>query len=520
MKTYSTAEQVFPVYKVENHAMLSGTGDITIGYRLRLPEVFTLSHDEYNALHEGWVKALRLLPANSIFHKQDWFLKEKYAASFDATDLDKTFLSHSSERYFHERAYLAHHSHLFLTKRNEKAKAHTSAISSLMRKRMSPPQATSAGLFREFEDKCGQFVRLMEDTGLVNFERLSDDDLTGTLVAPGALEQYCFLVSSNDVPVIRDIHIDEELRIGSKHCQLYTLGDAEDLPALCGPRVTYDRYSTDKTKFSTGFASPVGALLKCDHLYNQYIFIGESDQTIKRLEAKKLRLQSLSAYSRENAISRDATQDFLNEAISEQRLPVKAHFNILAWTEDKSELNSIRNMVSSSLAQMDAQPKLETDGSPQIWWAGLPGNEGSFPMNDTFDTFAEQACCFLNVETNYRSSLSPCGIRLGDRLSGRPVHVDISDEPMKKGITTNRNKFILGPSGSGKSFFTNHMLRSYFEQGAHIVLVDVGHSYQGLCQFVDGYYFTYSEQTPISFNPFYIGKGDQLDTEKKKASKQ
>ena len=90
---------------------------------------------------------------------------------------------------------------------------------------------------------------------------------------------------------------------------------------------------------------------------------------------------------------------------------------------------------------------------------------------------------------------------------------------MKMGICTNRNKFILGPSGSGKSFFTNHMVRSYYEQGTHIVLVDVGHSYKGLCDMVNGYYFTYSEENPIRFNPFYIGEGDSLDTEKKESIK-
>jgi conjugation system TraG family ATPase len=176
-------------------------------------------------------------------------------------------------------------------------------------------------------------------------------------------------------------------------------------------------------------------------------------------------------------------------------------------------------MVSSALAQMDAVAKQETIGAPQIFWAGIPGNPADFPMNDTFDTFAEQATCFLNLETGYRSSLSPVGIRLGDRLTGRPVHVDISDEPMKMGICTNRNKFILGPSGSGKSFFTNHMVRSYYEQGTHIVLVDVGHSYKGLCDMVKGYYFTYSEDNPIRFNPFYISEGDSLDTEKKESIK-
>jgi hypothetical protein len=205
------------------------------------------------------------------------------------------------------------------------------------------------------------------------------------------------------------------------------------LPALCGSRINYDRYSTDKTKFSVGFASSLGQLLPCNHIYNQYLFIGNAQRTIQKLESKRLRLQSLSAYSRENALARDATNDFLNEAISQQRLPVKAHFNLLVWTDTKEEGNDLKNLVSSALAQMDATAKHETIGAPQIFWAGIPGNEGDFPMNDTFDTFAEQAACFLNMETAYRSSISPVGIRLGDRLTGKPVHVDISDEPVKQG---------------------------------------------------------------------------------------
>jgi conjugation system TraG family ATPase len=167
---------------------------------------------------------------------------------------------------------------------------------------------------------------------------------------------------------------------------------------------------------------------------------------------------------------------------------------------------------------MDARTRQETASAAQVYWAGMPGNEADLPAEETFDTFAEQATCFLNVETNYRSSLSPVGIRLGERINGLPVHVDISDEPITKGICTNRNKFILGPSGSGKSFFTNHMMRSYLEQGAHCVIVDVGHSYRGLCELENGYYFTYSETEPIQFNPFFVQE-DELDTEKKESIK-
>jgi hypothetical protein len=106
------------------------------------------------------------------------------------------------------------------------------------------------------------------------------------------------------------------LKIGNQYCQLYALADVEDLPSLCGARINYDKYSTDRTKFSVGFASPLGQLLSCNHMYKQFIFIEDAQKTIKQLESKRLRLHSLSAYSRGNA-----TNDFLNEAISQQLQP-------------------------------------------------------------------------------------------------------------------------------------------------------------------------------------------------------
>ncbi|WP_207428912.1 TraG family conjugative transposon ATPase [Pedobacter sp. SYSU D00535] len=512
-------EKMLPIYKVENNSILSMFGDITIAYKITLPEIFTLSVNEYEAFHQAWVKAIKVLPKHSCFHKQDWFMADNYKANFIDGSGTSSFLSGASERFFNERPYLNHQCYVFLSKKPEGRRLASSAFSNLFRRSVVPSQSLDKYFVDEFSDKANQFERILADSGFIEIKRLNADDLVGTKEKAGILERYCFLLQAESLPSISDIHLKDEIRIGDRYCHLYTLSDTEAMPALCGSRINYDKYSTDRTKCSIGFASPLGQLLNCNHIFNQYIFIDDAVKTMKQLEAKRLRLQSLSAYSRENAISRDATQDFLNEAISQQRLPVKAHFNILAWSENVDDKKELTTLVSSAMAQIDATAKRETDGAPQIWWAGLPGNEADFPMNDTFDTFAEQACCFLNLETNYKTSISPFGIRLGDRLTGRPVHVDISDEPMRLGISTNRNKFILGPSGSGKSFFTNHMVRSYYEQGTHIVLVDVGHSYKGLCEMVGGYYFTYDEANPIRFNPFYISKGDTLDTEKKESLK-
>jgi len=510
-------KDILPIFGVEHDCILSKQGDVTIAYEVTLPELFTLSDQEYEALHQALIKAIKILPRHTIFHKQDWFTENKYAADF--TKDDKSFLSRSSERFFNERLYLEHQCYIMLTKKPAGRKLGSSLFSNLLRRSIVPDETLKPQLLQDFLDSSGQFERILIDSGFLQLKRLTNEELTGNGQYCGLVERYMNLQPNEHSFLLHDINFNDGVQVGNNHCQLFTLSDAADLPGYCGSRINYDRYSTDKTKFSVGFASPLGQLLPCNHIFNQYIFIEDQQKAIQKLENKRLRLQSLSAYSRENTISRDATNEFLNEAISQQRLPVKAHFNVLVWTDSKDGLKETRNMVSSALSQMDAVPKQELAGAPQIFWAGIPGNEADFPMNDSFDTFAEQACCFLNLETNYRSSISPVGIRLGDRLSGKPVHVDISDEPMQKGIVTNRNKFILGPSGSGKSFFTNHMVRSYYEQGTHIVLVDVGHSYKGLCHMVKGYYFTYDEKNPIRFNPFYIGQGDVLDTEKKESIK-
>jgi conjugation system TraG family ATPase len=508
---------VLPIFGIEQDCLLSRQGDVTVAFEVVLPEIFTLSEQEYEALHQTFIKAIKVLPRCSVFHKQDWFTEARYAADFSKDQV--SFLAGSSERFFNERPYLDHRCYIYVTRKPVTRKPTTSLFSNLIRNSIVPSETIHPKRIQEFFDCIGQFKKILEDCGFIQLRRLSSDELGGTDQKAGVLERYLNLHMREEELLLQDISFADGIKVGDNYCQMYTLADVEDLPTYCGSRINYDKYSTDRTKFSIGFASVLGQLLSCNHLYNQYIFIDDAQKTIKQLENKRLRLQSLSAYSRENAISRDAVNEFLNEAIGQQRLPVKAHFNVVVWTPEKEKIKDLKNQVSAALAQMDASPKQETTGAPQIFWAGLPGNEGDFPLNDTFDTFAEQACCFLNLETNYYTSLSPFGIRLGDRLTGRPVHLDLWDAPAQQGLINNRNLFCLSGSGGGKSFWTNHLVRSYREQGVHVLIVDVGHSYNITCSLLNGYYFTYDENNPIRFNPFYLAPGDVLDTEMKESIK-
>lgn len=507
-------EKLLPVYKVEHSAVLSFQGDVTVAFEMELPEIFTLADSEHEAFHQAWLRAVKVLPSHTVLQKQDWYVRTAYKP--DQQKASEGFLSAASEDFFAGRKSLSHRCYVLLTKKPNGRRAASSLWSTLMRKSLVPLAPASAS---EFMDKVSTFAQILSDSGFVTLRRLPDFELSGTAEKPGLIERYCFLAAQDKNPVLRDVKLKDSLNIGGKNCVMFSMADATDMPHYCGSRITYDKYATDQSPFSTGFASGLSELLPCNHLYSQYIFIGDAQKTQKEMESKRLRLQSLSAISRENAMARDATSDFLNEAVASGRLPVKAHFNVLAWADDPAEHKELPNLVSSALAGIGISPKQETVGAPQIWWAGLPGNAADFPMNDTFDTFLEQALCFLNTEAPYRSSPHPLGMRLGDRISGKPVNVNLADEPLSQGIIQNFNRFILGGSGSGKSFFTNHLLRSSFDQGGHVVVVDVGHSYKGLCKAAKGYYFTYDEQNPICFNPFFIGEGDQLDTEKKESLK-
>ncbi|MFY0255298.1 TraG family conjugative transposon ATPase [Chitinophaga sp. 30R24] len=508
-------KDILPIMDIEHNCILSTQGDITIAFEAQLPEIFTGFADDFEVWHQGFIKAIRLLPKGSVFHKQDWFIKSTYKSESSSTD---SFLITSSQKYFDGREFLDHTCYIMITKRSEDRKSATSLLSSLIRPSIVPEQTVSTVALQEFEDVAGQFQKVLSDCGII-LTRLKDEDLRSQNRKAGLIERYLFLLENEDNLLIKDIELKNGIKIGNSNCQLFTISGSEDLPPYCGSRINYDRYSTDKTKFSIGFAAHLGLLLPVNHIYNQYIIVDDPQQTLKKFESKRLRFQSLAAYSRENAISREAVNDFLNEAISQQRLPVKAHFNILTWSESKEEEKDIKNLVISALAQMDAIAKQETVGAAQIFWSGIPGNAADFPKNDTFQTFAEQACCFLNVETNYRTDSSADGIRFCDRLTGKPVYVDLYNAPRMKGIASNMGTLVCGTSGGGKSMTVNHIIRTLHDQGAHSVIVDIGGSYRGLCELVSGYYFTYTEQNPIRFNLFYLPEGQSLDTEKKESLK-
>src|SRR5580698_3494174 len=211
-------QDILPIFGVEHDAILSKMGDMTIGFSVTLPEIFTLSNEEYEAFHQSWIKAIKILSKGSVFHKQDWFIDSSYSSDFSKDDT--SFLSRSSERFFNERPFLDHRCYIVLTKKPASRKLSSSVFSNLLRKSIVPEETLSPQLLQEFEDSAGQFQRILEDSGFVKMFRLKNDQLMSMQDKAGVIEKYCFLIEDEKF-IIKDISFQEGVRVGNQYCQLY-----------------------------------------------------------------------------------------------------------------------------------------------------------------------------------------------------------------------------------------------------------------------------------------------------------
>lgn len=244
-----------------------------------------------------------MLPDYSIIHKQDWFVKEQYQPDIQKDDL--SFLSRSFERHFNERPYLEHTCYLFLSKTTKERSRQQSNFNTLCRGFLVPKEIRDKEAVSHFLEAVGQFESIINDSGLIKLRRLSDDEITGTADKAGIIEKY-FSLSQTDTTVLKDIQLNpEEMRVGDNRLCLHTLSDLDDLPGKVNTDGRYERLSTDRSDCRLSYASPVGIMLSCNHIYNQYLFIDDSPETLKQFEKSAKNMQSLSRYSRSNQINKE-----------------------------------------------------------------------------------------------------------------------------------------------------------------------------------------------------------------------
>lgn len=507
MKKSSKILDYLPILAWENNCLVSKFADITVALELTLPDVYSLGTSDYERLHQVWVRALRVLPSYTIVHKQDIF----YNCDFSDSPISNSFLSISSSDHFNGREFLNHKSYVFITLSTKENLKTTSMLSILCRNRIVPNDMLDRHRWEDFNDKVTQFISILNENG-IGVSHSSKKAILGDLQKSGAIEQYLTLEFNEERKVMMDVYLeDTDFKVGDNYISCFSIGNLEELPSNVYNYVKDPAYSHNNVFFPMSFPSSLAWGIPFSHIYNQYFFLNDSKEILSEIEKCGKQQQSLSLVSRENSINRKFNEQFLDEAISNSLRPIRAAMNVIIWDKNYNTLVKKNSLVAAKLSELDICVSQTNVITPQIFWAGIPGGESQYPSEMTFLTFLEPAACFIQTESCAKPHEVDFGIKLCDRLNGIPLKVDISDIPMKKSWINNRNKFILGPSGSGKSFFTNHLVRQYYEQGSHVVIVDVGDSYLGLCKMIneetdgkDGIYYTYTEENPISFNPFFV----------------
>lgn len=502
-------DQCFPLLAWEKNCLISQYADVTVLFQVQLPAVFERGVPQFEQDHANWVRALRLMPDYTLVHKQDIYQQLTYQPTH--CQQENSFLQQASNRHFTGRTYVKHTCYVYLTL-SSKQNLQTQSIGTLLcQNRLVPRDMLSDARVNDFLDKVSQFQAVLSDAGYT-VTRLDADAVLGTAGQAGLLQQYLSL-HFEDTPVcMADFqNCDGDFKVGDKYVSVFSLHDLPQLPNQVHTHALHPSYHFAPLPVS--YVSGIGLNLPFSHIYNQYFFFDNHNETLAKIEKRGREQESLSGISRQNALNKTFNDAYLNESIAEGRRSVRCAFNVMLWDTDYYALLKKNTQVSAAWMQIDAFVAKTEGIVPLLYWAGIPGAGSQYPSEMSFLTFLEQGACFINGESNPVGN-SGHGLRLCDRLYGVPLQVDLSDMPMSKGHINNRNKFILGPSGSGKSFFTNHLVRSYYEQGSHIVLVDVGDSYKGLCSLIaettygeDGVYYTYTDENPIAFNPFYVADG-------------
>lgn len=479
-----------PLYKIGEDLVISKRADYTIGFRVELPEIFNLDEEDYEKIHTLFDTLIKRMPDYSIIHKQDYFFKKKYATKKKSG----TFLGNHSEMKFLERDIVEHECYLFFTQSNSEMVDRTYQ-SSLINRNIVPTEAIDLNIYNEFVNTIAAFEQTLNSSNYFRVQRLNRSDYVNN-EGEGLISQYLTLGKSS---AISDISFQSQ-RVGNKKFSFYTLENIEQLT-----KVDYKK-KLHKLNTLLSFSYPLSLGLKFDHIFNQYVFCGNHKSEILTRESSQRQMQSFAKMSSHNEVHSIQLKNFINQANNSTRI-VQSHCNVLVFEENEVEFKSNCLAVDVAMQELNvAKTKNNVADIADLFWGGIPGNASDIPKALKMTLLSEQAACFFSSETSQTDSNSDWGMRLCDSSSGYPLYVDLFFEPLKKNLIHNRNAFIVGSSGAGKSFLTNLMVRYLLEGGHHVVLVDLGGSYRRLCELYGGIYISYDPENPLSHNPFILPK--------------
>jgi conjugation system TraG family ATPase len=463
------------------------TGEYSAVLALENPvQKYSANVDSYYDFSRLLTSVIQTLGEGYAIHKQDIFTRKH----FDNLDADKAeFLSRSYFTYFKGRRYTDCATYLVVTQEAKKGKL------------MSFDQKK----WRDFLTKIRKVKDQLRDGG-VNVKFLNANECNDYVDRFFAMDFTNPIVSMNNFKVD-----DEGIGMGDKKFKVFSLVDVDSvgLPALVRP---YNNIEVNNTSMPVDLMSAIDSIPDAETvIYNQMIFAPNQKRELSILEKKKNRHASMPSPS--NQIAVEDIKKVQEIVAREGKQLVYTHYNLIVCCDKDVDMQKPTNHLENMFGRLGIHLSKRAYNQLELFINSFPGNcYGMNPDYDRFLTLSDAATCLMYKERIQHSELTPLKIYYTDR-QGVPVAIDITGKEGRIKLTDNSNFFCLGPSGSGKSFHMNSVVRQLHEQGTDVVMVDTGNSYEGLCEYLGGKYISYTEERPITMNPFKITK-EEINIEK------
>ena len=494
-------DKYLPILTIQDGVVVSKRGELTVGWEVSLPPLCALTEDGYEDLLEALSSAVRALGPGYIVHRQDIYLKDSYKAK-----KLEGFLSESYERHFSDREHLVHRQYLYLTLALRDAP--NRSISSSGAFGISIPKGEFlAKDLATLLSKASEFASVMSSRVGYTLSRLDDMQLAAIVF------DHSRIYSRDNI--YSDIERGtDRVKCGPRTLWAYSISESRSLPTILSPSQRADSLSGSSSEIHLSTSAAIGPLLECEHMVNTYIFTLNQGDTMREMGGRKRRMTSM-GQNPENRIAAEELEEFADQAHKESLTCVKAHTNILVWGDEHQE-QELRSRISSALSGMNILCVQNTSDTHVLWYSAYPGAAGEISGDNLMTRELKNFLC-LGINETYDEGIPGGAMKMCDRFRNIPIRIDIQEAAYKAGLIDNYNAFILGGSGTGKSFFTNYFVRSCYDAGETVFIVDVGDSYEGLCSVIreesngkDGIYHTWDKDNPITFDAF-LGIGDWVD---------
>ena len=460
-------------------------GNPIIGIRIKnVVEQYSADPDNYLNFHTVLNQVVSIVGEGRIVQKLDIFSKKKYSAEPSNQFLQQKYSEHFDGRWF---------------KTIETILLFTDIIDDKLKKKNKPYNFSDKS-YKELRDKCQKVFMLLKQSDCEPqflFEKDFEYYISGALS-----------MQFSEKPIFDNIKsTNEYLQIGNRFVKNISYVDVEniDLPSEIDPFSVLGGNGAASETAVDNFTF-INELEDYETIiYNQVITIPLQAPQQRELDKKKKKHEGAANNSPSNAIIAEEIQTLLHNIAIDGQLVVNAHFSILFSAKTLEKMENIQSMVENKLFTKGIIVSKNAYNQLELFRAALPGNATELREYDLFMTTSEAALCFFFKESYPVNEESNFYLRFTDR-QGVPLKIDPSDLPMKTGRINNRNKFVLGPSGSGKSFLMNNIIEQYLTYNYDVVIVDTGDSYSGTCKYKGGRYIQYTEEKPITMNPFLMNK--------------